>query len=261
MRLVSLGDLILDVIVGLDGPARSRATTGGDDPRRGRAGRPRTSPPGPRRSAPRRATSGKRGADAAGELAARELASHGVEIAGPRGQKRRRRLDRRGRRALDGLRPRLGDRARAGRARPGLVPLRRASTSRATRCSRARGRAAAERAVELARAAGAAVSVDLSVLEPDRRALPRAGARCAPDVVFATEREREAFGPLDAALGGQARSASALGWTAWTIPPFPRTSSTRPAPATRSPPASSSVASSSGSQAAARCCAKLGAMP
>ncbi len=83
MRLVSLGDLILDVIVGLDGPLIS-----GDD-------RAATTLVGAGGQAANVAASGgtsslgavaryvgKRGADAAGELAARELALYGVVIAG-----------------------------------------------------------------------------------------------------------------------------------------------------------------------------------
>ena len=56
LRLVSLGDLLLDVIVRLD--ARScPATTAWPSPVSARAGRPRTSPPGRPCSAPRRGSS------------------------------------------------------------------------------------------------------------------------------------------------------------------------------------------------------------
>ena len=82
MRLVSLGDLILDVIVSLEGPL-----VPGDD-------RPATTRVGAGGQAANVAAwaaslgaeavyVGKRGADAAGELAARELERHGVELAGP----------------------------------------------------------------------------------------------------------------------------------------------------------------------------------
>src|ERR1019366_5187813 len=82
VRLVSLGDLILDVIVGLDGPlvpgddqtATTRVGAGGQAANVGAWASPLGA---------EAVYVGKRGADAAGELAARELASHGVELAGP----------------------------------------------------------------------------------------------------------------------------------------------------------------------------------
>ena len=52
VRLTTLGDLLLDVVVQLDGSARARATTALPSPTPARAARPRTSPPGRRASAP-----------------------------------------------------------------------------------------------------------------------------------------------------------------------------------------------------------------
>lgn len=82
MRLVTLGDVLLDVIVLLDEPLAP-----GDDVR----ARTRTGAGGQAANVAAWAASlgaaslclAKRGDDAAGELVARELARHGVELAGP----------------------------------------------------------------------------------------------------------------------------------------------------------------------------------
>src|SRR5579871_5426897 len=82
MQLVSLGDLILDVVVGLDGPL-----VPGDD----RLATTSVGAGGQAANVAAWAASlgadaryvGKRGADAAGTLAAAELLAHGVELAGP----------------------------------------------------------------------------------------------------------------------------------------------------------------------------------
>jgi sugar/nucleoside kinase (ribokinase family) len=82
MRLVTLGDVMLDVIVRLDEPLAP-----GDDVR----ARTRTGAGGQAANVAAWAASlgaaslvlAKRGDDAAGELVARELAGHGVELAGP----------------------------------------------------------------------------------------------------------------------------------------------------------------------------------
>jgi sugar/nucleoside kinase (ribokinase family) len=83
VRLVTLGDVLLDVIVLLDEPLAP-----GDDVR----ARTRTGAGGQAANVACWAASlgaaslvlAKRGDDAAGELVARELAGHGVELAGPR---------------------------------------------------------------------------------------------------------------------------------------------------------------------------------
>ena len=82
MLLASIGDLILDVIVQLDGPL-----VPGDD----RTAETRVGAGGQAANVAAWAASlgaearfiGKRGADAAGELATRELRGHGVEVVGP----------------------------------------------------------------------------------------------------------------------------------------------------------------------------------
>jgi len=82
MRIATLGDLMLDVIVRLDEPLAS-----GDDVR----ARTRTGAGGQAANVAAWAASlgaearciAKRGGDAAGELVGRELAGHGVELVGP----------------------------------------------------------------------------------------------------------------------------------------------------------------------------------
>src|SRR5262249_61824712 len=58
---------------------------------------------------------------------------------------------------------------------------------------------AAERAAEHAREAGARISLDLSAWTLVDEPFRDRARRVAPDIVFATEREQEVFGPLDAA--------------------------------------------------------------
>jgi len=197
VRLVSLGDLILDVVVSLE-----QALVPGDD----QAALTRVGAGGQAANVAAWAASlgaearfvGKRGADAAGELAARELASRGVELAGPVS----------GRCgvvvsiASSGERSMASDRGSATELAPdeldpgwfdcdvlhlsGYALLRDPAAS------------AAERAVELAGAAGARISVDLSswsLIDDAYRARVRS---CGPEIAFATERERETFGRLDA---------------------------------------------------------------
>ena len=257
MRLVSLGDLILDVIVGLDGPLIP-----GDD-------RPATTRVGAGGQAANVAAwaaslgaearyVGKRGADAAGELAARELASHGVEIAGPAA----------GRNgvvvsiAAGGERSMASDRGSATELEPGeLEPAwfgcdRLHLSGYALLVEPVAG--AALRAAELARADGASISVDLSawslIDEPFRERV----RRCEPETVLRDRGANATPSARSMPPGWSSGGPAALTWPAWTTPPSRPTSSTRPAPATPSPPASSSAACELGLEAAARCCAKLG---
>jgi ribokinase len=100
---------------------------------------------------------GKRGDDAAGELVSAELRAYGVDVTGP----------------VEG--------------RTGVVVSIAAGGERTM---------ASARAAELARAGGGHVSVDLSTWSSiDDAFRTRVGA-LAPDVVFAGERERDTFGAL-----------------------------------------------------------------
>ena len=200
--LVSLGDLILDVIVALDGPL----VPGDDRPARrpasAPAARPRTSPPGRATLGAEARFVGKRGADAAGELAARELARPRRRARrARRGPERRRRLDRRRRRALDGLGPRLARRARAATSSTRRGSIATCSTSPATRCSRAGGRRRAARASS-SRASTARVGLGRPLdLDAGRRARSASALRAlrARRRVRDRSASSEAFGELETA--------------------------------------------------------------
>ena len=199
MRVVSLGDLVLDVVVrttsdvarGADTPARVSLSAGGQGANvaawvasLGAHAR----------------WLGKRAADPAGRLAAEDLAGHGVELSGP--------VEPAGNGVVVSLVEHGGERS--------MFPDRGVATELAPEellpewldCDHLHvsGYAllaepvarAAVRSVELARAAGARVSVDLSSWSTIRdagvdrfRALV---ASIAPDVVFANEEEDAAFG-------------------------------------------------------------------
>jgi len=259
VRLVTLGDLILDVIVRLDAPL-----VPGDD----QVAETRVGAGGQAANVAAWAASlgastrfvGKRGADAAGELVARELAARGVEVAGPA----------EGRNgvvvslAADADRSMASDRGAATRLRPEelraewfecdalhvsgysllLEPI----------------ASAASRGASLARAAGARVSLDLStwtLIDEPFRARARA---LAPDVVFAGERERDAFGSLEATWvvkhGADGASVDGRAFSALATTAVDTTG------------AGDALAAGFlvggielGLEAAARCCAELGAMP
>jgi sugar/nucleoside kinase (ribokinase family) len=196
VRVTTLGDLVLDVIVRLDD-----ALVPGDD-------RPATTRAGAGGQAANVAAwvveaggaarfVGKCGADAGGELVARELSARGVEVCGP--------VD--GRTgvvvsiAAAGERTMASDRGSApeltsAELEPAwfdcdVLHLSGYSLHREPIAS------ASARAGELARDRGGRVSVDLSTwtgIDDGFRARVRA---LEPDLVFAGERERDVFGPLD----------------------------------------------------------------
>jgi ribokinase len=259
VRVTTFGDLILDVIVRVDGPLVS-----GDDQR----AETRTGAGG--QAANVAAWSavlgaearfvGKRGADAAGELVARELAAYGVEVVGPAD----------GRNVVVVSIASAGDRTMAsdGGAAPELRPDELEATWFDCDALHVSGYAlarepiasAAARAVKLARASGAQVSLDLSawtLVDDGFRGRVRA---LAPDVVFANEREQEALGGLDAT---------------WVVKRGPRGVVVV---GEQFPPQATTVVDTTGAgdalaagylvggiqlglDAAARCCARLGAMP
>jgi len=206
MRVVSLGDLVLDVVVrtssglarGADTPARISLSAGGQGANvaawvaaLGASAR----------------WVGKRGADAAGALAAAELERRGVELAGPVAEA--------GNGVIvslaetDGERSMFPDRGVAttldpDELQPDWLACDHLHVSGYALVADPVRRAAV-RAVELAREAGARVSVDLASWSairdegPERfRALVES---IAPDVVFANEdEERIVGGPLSGAV-------------------------------------------------------------
>jgi len=195
--VTTLGDLVLDVIVRLDD-----ALVAGDD-------RPATTRAGAGGQAANVAAwvvetggtarfVGKRGADAAGELVARELGARGVEVCGPVTARTGIVVSI----AAAGERTMASDRGSA----PGLTSaelepawfdcdvlhLSGYSLHREPIAS------AAMRAAELARSRGARLSVDLSTWTGIDDAFRERVRALEPDLVFAGEREQEVFGSLDA---------------------------------------------------------------
>jgi sugar/nucleoside kinase (ribokinase family) len=257
--VVTLGDLLLDVIVRLDEPL----APGSDRRAETRVGAGGQAANVAAWAAALGATArfvGKRGADAAGELAARELAAHGVEVAGPIA----------GRNGVVVSLVSAGDRTMASdrgtspeleadELEPAWFACDMLHVSGYTLVREPTASAAA-RAAALARAAGARVSVDLAawtvIGEPFRRRV----RELAPELVFANEREREAFGELDADWVVK-RGADGI---AVDGEPFPAlaTEVVDPTGAGDALAAGYLVGGRGlALEAAARCCAKLGAMP
>jgi sugar/nucleoside kinase (ribokinase family) len=259
MRVTTLGDLLLDVIVRLDAPlepdddreARTQVCAGGQA---ANVAAWTATLGGEARFV------GKHGDDAAGALAVAALRSHGVEVEGPV----------EGRTGVvvsiteSGRRSMASDRGSARELSTGELD----ATWFSCDVLHVSGYAlaaepiasAAARAVELARAAGARVSLDLSawtLIDDGFRARARA---LGPDLVFAAERERDTLGPLD----GQWIVKRGAGGVVVDGEPFPAL------PAEVVDPTGAGDAFAAGFlvggvelglAAAARCCAKLGAMP
>jgi sugar/nucleoside kinase (ribokinase family) len=259
MRLVSLGDLILDVIVGLDRPI----VPGDDCPATTRVGAGGQAANVAAWAATLGAHArfvGKRGADAAGELAARELAAFGVEVAGPAAGRNGVVVSL----AAAGERSMASDRGSA----PDLGPDELDPVWFTCDWLHLSGYAlmrepiafAAIRAAELARAAGANVSLDLSswtLIDDEFRGHV---CRIRPDIVLATERELEVFGGPEA---GWVVKRGAGGVSVDGVDhPAHLTEAIDPTGAGDAFAAGYLVGGVElGLAAAARCCAQLGAMP
>jgi sugar/nucleoside kinase (ribokinase family) len=259
VRVTTLGDLLLDVIVRPLGPL----VTGADqvaETRVGAGGQAANVAAWAVELGAEARFVGKRGADTAGALAASELRGRGVEIAGPA----------EGRNGVvvsfssDGDRTMASDRG----ASPELGPddldaawfdcdalhLSGYSLHREPMAS------AALRAAELARARGARVSIDLAVWTAIDGPFRSRLGELAPDLVFANEREREVLGRFDAiwvvkrgpdgiVVDGEAFPAAATDF----LDPTGAGDALAGGYLVGGP--------TLGLEAAARCCAKLGAMP
>ena len=259
MLVTSLGDLILDVVVHLDAPLLPgddvRATT-----RVGAGGQAANVAAWAAQLGAGARYVGKRGADAAGRLAADELTSYGVELAGP--------VVGRGGVVVSiasvGDRSMASDRGSATELEPAeLEPAWFACDSfhlSGYALLAEPGASAAVRAVALARGQGARVSVDLSTWSLIDDAYRERVRRCAPDLVFATARERMVFGPLDAEW---VVKHGAAGVTVEGVDhPAHPVEAVDPTGAGDAFAAGYLVGGVQlGLEAAARCCAKLGAMP
>jgi sugar/nucleoside kinase (ribokinase family) len=259
MRLTTLGDLLLDVIVRLDTPL-----VPGDD-------RPAVTYTGAGGQAANVAAwacelgatarvVAKRGVDPAGELVLRELTASGVEVAGPSG----------GRSgvvvsiAADGDRSMLSDRG----AGPSLSPDELEDSWFDCDVLHISGYAlhrepmasAAAKAAATARAQGARISVDASawtlIDDPFRRRI----AELSPDLVFATEEERNALGEQPSSWIIKRGSAGiVVDGAAYPAVPVEVVDATGAGDALA---AGFLVGGPQlGLEAAARCCAKLGSLP
>ena len=195
MLVCSLGDLTLDVVVRLAGPVAAGGDTDAEI---------RVAPGGQAANVAawaaalgaQRAYVGKRGRRRSRDGSrARGLEARGVEVLGPRRGGTRHLLARLARRrAVDGGRPRSGGRACAPRSSTRRGSRLRPPLRLGLRAPRASPRAERRfRAAELARAQGAAVSVDLSTWSAIRDAgadeFRDAVLALGPDVVFANEDE------------------------------------------------------------------------
>jgi sugar/nucleoside kinase (ribokinase family) len=259
VRITTVGDLLLDVVVRLEQPL-----VPGDD----QVAVTRTGAGGQAANVAAWAASlgadsryvGKVGDDAAGELVSVELAGLGVEIAGPR----------RGRTGVVVSLTSSGERSMAS-DRGAAVDLEAEELDAAWfdadvlhvsgyALHREPLAGTAARAAELARAHGAQVSFDIStwtLVDDDFRARVRS---LEPDLVFASEREQVAVGGLET------RWVLKRGRRGITVDgrdyPAPETTVVDATGAGDALAAGFLVGGPElGLEAAARCCAKLGSMP
>ncbi len=259
MRITTIGDLILDVIVALDEPL-----VPGDD----RVAAIRTGAGGQAANVAAWACAlgaearlvCRRGDDPAGELVTGQVRALGVEVVGPAG----------GRNGVVVSLASSGDRTMASDrgAATGLEPQHLDEAWFDCDVLHVSGYAllaqpisdAAARAVELARPRGARISVDVSTFTLADDQFRRRVRELAPDVVFANERERDALGPLDTQLVLK-RGVAGIVVDGRAYPAV----ATTVVDATGAGDALAAGflvgGAALGLQSAARCCATLGAMP
>ena len=261
MRLTTFGDLLLDVIVQLEQPL-----VPGDDQvavtRTGAGGQAANVAAWARALGADACYVGRRGDDAAGEIVAQELRARGVELAGPVG----------GRTGVVVSLASAGDRTMAS-DRGAAVELTAHELEAAWfdcdvlhvsgyALMRDPLATAALRAGDLARAAGASVSLDVStwtLVDDDVR--ERALA-LQPDTIFASERERAALGEQRSGVRWVIKRGAdgvLVDETDHPALPVDVVDSTGAGDALAAGVLVGGVRL--GLQAAARCCAQLGAMP
>jgi ribokinase len=259
MRLVALGDLVLDVIVALDGPLLAGEDRGAQT-RVGAGGQAANVAAWAAALGAEAILVAKRGADPAALLLAAELESRGVRLCGPA----------EGRSGVVVSLSAQGERSLASDR--GSAPALRAEELDASwfRCdslhvsgyalAREPAASAALRGALLARGQGALVSLYLSptsLVDEGFRSRVRA---LAPELVFATEPERACFGEL-AARWIVKRGAGGVSLDGVDRP-------ARPTELLDTTGAGDAFAAGYlvggvelGLDAAARCCARLGSMP
>jgi sugar/nucleoside kinase (ribokinase family) len=259
VRITTLGDLLLDVVVRLEQPL-----VPGDDQaavtRTGAGGQAANVAAWAKTLGAEARYVGKVGEDPAGELVTQELAAKGVEIRGPR----------QGRTGVVVSLTSAGERSMAS-DRGGAVELEPRELEAAwfdADVLHVSGYAlhhvpladAAAHAAELARGHGAQVSLDLSTWTLVDDAFRERARSLAPDLVFASERERLALGEIETrwVLKRGAHGITVDGRDYRAI-------ETRVVDATGAGDALAAGflvgGPELGLKAAARCCAKLGSMP
>ena len=259
MRLVTLGDLLVDVVVALERPFVL-----GDDT----SAETRLSAGGQAANVAAWAATlgcetrfvGRRGSDAAAALAVSELEHHGVEVVGPSA----------GRTGIvvslsnEGDRSMISDRGTATDLRPDDLQTEWFRCEKLHLSGYALMREpiahAAWEAVRIARSHGATISIDLSSWTAIDDAFRRVVYAVAPDTVFATAKEQEAFGSLETRwvvkLGALGVSVDGV------IHPAHETEVVDTTGAGDAFAGGYLVGGiDAGLETAARCCAKLGAMP
>ncbi len=259
MRVTTLGDLLLDVIVHLEGPlvpdddrpATTRACAGGQAAN--------VASWAATMGAEARYV-GKRGDDDAGEIVAHELAGYGVDVTGPR-------VGRTGivvSIAESGERSMASDRGSAPELRPDELERAWFASDALFISGYALMRepiaAAAVRAAELAREQGALVSIDLATWTLFDAPFRGKVHALAPDIIFANEREHEEFGACDTRwIIKRGAAGVVVDGVAHAALPTNVIDPTGAGDAFAGGFLAGGV--TLGLEAAARCCAKLGAMP
>jgi sugar/nucleoside kinase (ribokinase family) len=259
MRITTLGDLLLDVIVRLEQPLVPGDDTVGVT-HMGAGGQAANVAAWAASLGARARVVAKVGADPAGGFVAQELRGRDVELCGPLGTRTGVVVSL----ASAGDRTMASDRGSA----PDLEPDELAAAwfegdvlhLSGYALARAPIAASAERAVELARGYGATVSLDLSAVSLVDETYRRRAVAISPDIVFATQREYEALPNLDTRWvvkhGADGLTVDGEHWPALDVGVVDTTG------------AGDALAAGFlvggpelGLEAAARCCTKMGAMP
>jgi sugar/nucleoside kinase (ribokinase family) len=264
VRLTTLGDLLLDVIVRLHAPL-----VHGDDQgaatRTGAGGQAANVAAWAHTLGAEARFVGKRGDDTAGELVSRELRARGVDVAGPVGGRTGVVVSL----ASDGDRTMASDRGAAVELavtdlEPGWFDCDALHISGYSLLVAPLADAAVH-AAALARERGALVSLDVSTWTLVDDAFRARIAAVGPDVLFATEREREAVGD-EAVADGRTRWVLKRGAKGLTVDGTDYAAV--PTEVVDTTGAGDALAAgyliggpALGLEAAATCCARMGAMP